>query len=172
MWLRRWSAPWAWAVNRASLSPGSKPVCRVRRPSVPVCCSWTRTTCPPSCRRPSWAFAYRYGAVPYELNLRVEKVLPRISVTELVDAELQTNQVLVNWQGRFQIDDAGLFQLRVTIPAPYEVRTIQGQADWRCRSGRGRFVPSRGRGGRHVDRESLAECVRSGRPVDPTDRAP
>ena len=31
---------------------------------------------PESLRAASWGFAYRYGAVPYELTLRVEKVLP------------------------------------------------------------------------------------------------
>lgn len=82
---------------------------------------------PQSLRAAAWAFAYRYGAVPYELSLRVEKVLPRISVTELVDAHLDTNQMLLNWQGVYQIDDAGLFQLRVDIPDGFDVRSIQGK---------------------------------------------
>ncbi len=83
---------------------------------------------PPSLRESTWEFAYRYGAVPYELDLRVEKVLPRISVTELVDAELTSDRLMLNWQGLFQIKDAGLFQLRVEIPAGFEVRSIVGKA--------------------------------------------
>ncbi len=82
---------------------------------------------PKSLSGSKWAFSYRYGAVPYELTLRVEKVLPRISVTELIDAELNTNRLTLNWQGVFQIEDAGVFQLRVEIPTDFEVRTIQGK---------------------------------------------
>ncbi|MFO7906614.1 MAG: hypothetical protein R6U98_28415 [Pirellulaceae bacterium] len=83
---------------------------------------------PRSLQDSSWTFAYRYGAVPYDLTLRVEKVLPRISVTELVDAELVPDRLTVHWQGLFQIADAGLFQLRLKIPSDFEVRAIQGQA--------------------------------------------
>ncbi len=83
---------------------------------------------PESMRSSNWAFAYRYGAVPYELVLRVEKVMPRISVTELVDAELTTDRLTLTWQGLFQIDDAGLFQLRLEIPEDFEVRSIVGKA--------------------------------------------
>lgn len=75
-----------------------------------------------------WTFAYRYGAVPYELTLRIEKVLPRISVTELVDAALETDQLSLAWRTLFQIDDAGVFQLRIKIPANFEVRDIEGKA--------------------------------------------
>ena len=60
--------------------------------------------------------------------LQVEKVQPRISVTELVDAELNTTEIMLNWQGVYQIEDAGLFQLRVEIPAGFDVRSIQGKA--------------------------------------------
>ncbi len=83
---------------------------------------------PPSLRESNWEFAYRYGAVPYELALRVEKVLPRISVTELVDAELASDRLTLNWQGLYQIKDAGLFQLRLEIPTGFEVRSIVGKA--------------------------------------------
>ncbi len=83
---------------------------------------------PERLRSSKWAFSYRYGAVPYELTLRIEKVLPRISVIELIDTELNTNRLTLNWQGLFTIEDAGVFQLRVEIPADFEVRSIQGKA--------------------------------------------
>ncbi len=83
---------------------------------------------PPDLRSSNWEFAYRYGAVPYELQLRVEKVQPRISVTELVEAELTSDRLALNWQGLFEIKDAGLFQLRIEIPAAFEVRSIVGKS--------------------------------------------
>ncbi len=82
----------------------------------------------PALRKQQWNFAYRYGAVPFELQLRVEKVKPRISVAELIDAELTTSQLLLNWQAVYTIEDAGVFQLRVDLPDGFEVRTVQGKA--------------------------------------------
>jgi len=81
---------------------------------------------PESLRGTPWQFAYRYGAVPYELVLNVEKVLPRISVTELVEAELTAEKLALAWQGLYTIQDAGLFQLRLDLPDGFEVRTIEG----------------------------------------------
>ena len=82
---------------------------------------------PEGLRDKKWAFAYSYGAVPFELQLRVKKVLPRISVTELIDAELSSDKLLITWQGLFSIEDAGVFQLRVDIPDGFEVRSIHGK---------------------------------------------
>ncbi|MBM4090700.1 MAG: hypothetical protein FJ276_14955, partial [Planctomycetes bacterium] len=73
-----------------------------------------------------WDFAYRYGAVPYELQLRVEKVLPRISVTELIDVDLSSDQLLMTWQGVYTIEEAGVFQLQLDLPDGFEVRSIHG----------------------------------------------
>ena len=73
-----------------------------------------------------WDFAYRYGAVPYELQVRVEKVLPRISVTELIDVDLSSDQLLMTWQGVYTIEEAGVFQLQLDLPDGFEVRSIHG----------------------------------------------
>ena len=81
----------------------------------------------PALRQQQWNFAYRYGAVPFELQLRVEKVKPRISVAELIDAEFTTSQLLLNWQAVYTIEDAGVFQLRVDLPDGFEVRSVQGK---------------------------------------------
>lgn len=83
---------------------------------------------PARLRDTSWTFAYRYGTVPYELTLHIEKVLPRISVTELIDAELATDRITLNWQGLYQIEDAGVFQLRLKLPSEFEVRSVEGKA--------------------------------------------
>ncbi|MHB8863573.1 MAG: hypothetical protein ACYC6N_14320 [Pirellulaceae bacterium] len=82
---------------------------------------------PEGLRGTTWDFAYRYGAVPYELDIRVEKVLPRISVTELVEADLSAEKLVLNWQGLYTIEEAGLFQLRVDLPDGFEVRAVEGK---------------------------------------------
>ncbi len=83
---------------------------------------------PESLRATPWGFAYRYGAVPYELALKIEKVRPRISVTELVEAELSADRLVLDWRGLYTIENAGLFQLRVDLPDGFEVRTLEGVA--------------------------------------------
>jgi hypothetical protein len=83
---------------------------------------------PESLRGGTWEFAYRYAAVPYDLGLRVETVSPRISVTELVEAELSAQRLVLQWQGLFSIQEAGTFQLRLDLPAGFEVRSIEGRA--------------------------------------------
>jgi hypothetical protein len=87
---------------------------------------------PESLRGTKWDFAYRYGAVPYELAVRVDKVLPRISVTELVEADLSTDKLVLNWQGLYTIEEAGLFQLRVDLPDGFEVRAVEGKVIGTC----------------------------------------
>ena len=82
--------------------------------------------------------------------------MPRISVTELVDAELTTDRLTLTWQGLFQIDDAGLFQLRLEIPEDFEVRSIVGKAISGSRRHRSiRIIACRTRG-----RPGLSTCPR------------
>ncbi len=87
---------------------------------------------PESLRSTPWDFAYRYGAVPYELAVSVDKVLPRISVTELVEADLSAEKLVLNWQGLYKIEEAGLFQLRVDLPDGFEVRAVEGKVIGTC----------------------------------------
>ncbi|MHB8970990.1 MAG: hypothetical protein ACYC3X_11245 [Pirellulaceae bacterium] len=87
---------------------------------------------PESLRGTKWDFAYRYGAVPYELAISVDKVLPRISVTELVEADLTAEKLTLNWQGLYTIEEAGLFQLRVDLPDGFEVRAVEGKVISEC----------------------------------------
>ncbi len=86
-----------------------------------------RDEIPEAQRKKKWAFAYRYGALPYTLKLRMETVQPRVSVQQLIDARLQPDRIDVTYVGRFQIDDAGIFQLELEIPDGYQVQSIRGQ---------------------------------------------
>lgn len=79
-----------------------------------------------SLQQSSWGFAFRYGAIPYELDLAVRKVAPRISVTERTQARINAQELAVSYLGEFDIQDAGVFQLAIEIPANYEVRTMEG----------------------------------------------
>ena len=75
-----------------------------------------------------WAFAYRYSALPFELALRVEKVKPRIRTDELVEAYVQPESITLDLLALFDIQQAGVFQLELDIPAGYDVRQVRGQA--------------------------------------------
>ncbi len=75
-----------------------------------------------------WAFAYRYSALPFELALHVEKVKPRIRTLELVEAYLQPESMTLNLLAIYDIQQAGVFQLELDLPAGYDVRHVRGQA--------------------------------------------
>jgi hypothetical protein len=87
-----------------------------------------QTDLPETLRGAQWDFAYRYGTVPFDLAVRVEKVSPRLAVTELVEASLSAERLSLEWQARYTIQDAGVFQLRLDLPDGFEVRTIEGKA--------------------------------------------
>ncbi|MGE3780257.1 MAG: hypothetical protein AB7F89_23915, partial [Pirellulaceae bacterium] len=83
---------------------------------------------PPDLRNSPWSFAFRYAALPFELVLRVEKIKPRIRSDELVEMFLEPEQITVNWLILFDIQQAGVFQLDLDIPAGYTLRQVRGQA--------------------------------------------
>ncbi len=87
---------------------------------------------PEAMRATKWDFVYRYGAVPYELAINVKKVAPRISVAELVEADLSADKLVLNWQGLYTIEEAGLFQLRVDLPDGFDVRSVLGKSIAEC----------------------------------------
>jgi hypothetical protein len=74
-----------------------------------------------------WNFAYRYSALPFDLNLSVEKLLPQIDVEELVEVYLEPNQTTANLLAVLNIQRAGIFQIELEVPEGYEVRTVQGR---------------------------------------------
>ena len=74
-----------------------------------------------------WSFAYRYAALPFELVLSVEKLLPLIEVEELVEVYIEPNQITANLLAILNIQRAGVFQIELEVPEGYEVRTVQGR---------------------------------------------
>lgn len=74
-----------------------------------------------------WTFAYRYAALPFDLMISVEKLLPQIEVEELVEAYIEPNQITLDLLAILNIERAGVFQIELEIPEGYEVRTVQGR---------------------------------------------
>jgi len=81
---------------------------------------------PESLSKGAWRFAYRYVTLPFDLSLRVEEVLPRITVDSLVEASLEPEQLTLDMLAIFNIERAGVFKLELDIPEGYEVRHVRG----------------------------------------------
>ena len=81
---------------------------------------------PTDLRARSWALAYRYAAVPYELVLQVEKLQPRVRATQLVEAVLTPRSLTLQQQLLLEITQAGLFQLEFEVPRGFEVE-VEGR---------------------------------------------
>lgn len=82
---------------------------------------------PAALAKQEWNFAYRYAALPFDLNLSVEKLLPQIDVEELVQVYLEPNQTTADLLAILNIQRAGIFQIELEVPEGYEVRTVQGR---------------------------------------------
>jgi hypothetical protein len=86
------------------------------------------TELPEPLRTTPWDFAYRAAAMPFSLVLEVEAVQPRIEAQQLIEAYVEPNQLVLDVATIFGIEDAGVFQLELAVPAGYEVRRVQGRA--------------------------------------------
>jgi len=87
-----------------------------------------KTELPEALRGGNWAFSYRYASVPFELNLSVEKVQPRILVDSLVEAYLEPEKLSLDMASVYTVERAGVFRLQLDVPAGYEVRQVRGRA--------------------------------------------
>jgi hypothetical protein len=83
---------------------------------------------PPSLAGAPGAFCYRYAAVPFDLQLALEKVQPRILVDSLVEADLQPDRLTLDVLAIYTIQRAGVFRLEWDLPPGYEVRQVRGRA--------------------------------------------
>jgi hypothetical protein len=82
---------------------------------------------PPALSQPHWDFAYRYAAVPFELEFSVEKIQPRIVVESLVEAELRPDRLVESALVVYAVERAGVFRLDLDLPAGFEVRQVRGR---------------------------------------------
>jgi len=82
---------------------------------------------PPALSKTPWSFAYRYGAVPFDLRIQIEKIQPRITTDSLVEVLLEPDKLSIEVFAVYTIEQAGVFQLEMTIPADFEIRHVQGR---------------------------------------------
>ena len=81
---------------------------------------------PPDLRSAAWAFAYRYASVPYELELTIDAVSPRITVDSLVEARLEPQKLTLDLTAFYTIERAGVFKLELDVPEGFELRNVSG----------------------------------------------
>jgi hypothetical protein len=74
-----------------------------------------------------WTYAYRYSALPFDLAISIEKLLPLVEVEELVETYIEPNQITTNLLAVLNIQRAGIFQATLDVPDGYEIRTVQGR---------------------------------------------
>ncbi len=82
---------------------------------------------PPQLAGQVWAFAYRYAALPFELSISVEKIQPRISVTQLVESYLEPELWSIDLLAIYNIEEAGIFQLEFAVPPGFDVLQVRGR---------------------------------------------
>jgi hypothetical protein len=74
-----------------------------------------------------WTYSYRYSALPFDLAISIEKLLPLVEVDELVETYVEPNQITTNLLAILNIQRAGVFQAILEVPEGYEIRTVQGR---------------------------------------------
>ncbi len=74
-----------------------------------------------------WNFVFKYAALPFELKLTAEKLLPRVSVDQVVETSIQPESIFTALHARFTIESAGIFQVNLAIPEGFEVVNVVGR---------------------------------------------
>ena len=70
-------------------------------------------------------FAYRYASLPFDLSLKLKKILPLINVDQLVEVVVQPEQLKIELSAIYDIQLAGVFQLELEIPQEFQIREIR-----------------------------------------------
>ena len=87
---------------------------------------------PPALAKGRWGFAYRFNAVPFDLRIQTEKIQPRILVDSLIEAHLEPEQLTLDVLNLYTIEQAGVFQLEVSVPADFEIRYVRRREAPNC----------------------------------------
>jgi hypothetical protein len=75
---------------------------------------------------PQPAFAFRYLSTPFELVMQVDPVQPRILVDTLAEASLSPEELVTRVAVTYDIQRAGVFELRLSLPDGADVREVEG----------------------------------------------
>ena len=77
----------------------------------------------------AWTFAYRFTSVPYEVKLKLDKVLPTIRVEQFVEAFIEPQSLTLELTSTHKIENAGVFQLEFDVPADFELLQVSGRGE-------------------------------------------
>ncbi len=77
----------------------------------------------------TWTFAYRFTSVPYEVKLKLDKVLPTMRVEQFVEAFIEPQSVTLELTSTHKIENAGVFQLEFDVPADFELLQVSGRGE-------------------------------------------
>jgi hypothetical protein len=83
---------------------------------------------PPSMAAKPWLFSGRYAALPFQLDLRLEALAPRIRVDALTVLSITPDSLEMELQTVHRIERAGVFEIGLLIPEGFEVREVSGHA--------------------------------------------
>ncbi|MDG2468531.1 MAG: hypothetical protein P8M80_04575 [Pirellulaceae bacterium] len=75
----------------------------------------------------NWDLAFRYASLPYQLEMRIEKILPRIIAEQLIEVEVTPQKISATLTIEYDIQKAGVFSTGIKVPIGYEVRSIVGR---------------------------------------------
>ncbi len=74
----------------------------------------------------SWTYSYRCVTVPFEMDVTVEKIQPRILADSVLAVQLETERLRASLVAVFTVERAGVFRLEADVPADYEVLHVGG----------------------------------------------
>ncbi len=83
---------------------------------------------PAALARKEWAFAYQYTSSQFALAVSLEPVTPRIETLQLVEAYLLPELLQVDVHAVYDIQRAGVFRLKYSVPEGFEIEAVRGQA--------------------------------------------
>src|SRR5208283_3868795 len=66
-------------------------------------------------------------SVPFDLELAVKEVSPRITVDSLVEARLEPEKLTLDLTAFYTIERAGVFKLELDVPEGFELRSVTGK---------------------------------------------
>ncbi|MDP6523940.1 MAG: hypothetical protein QGI24_01465 [Kiritimatiellia bacterium] len=73
-----------------------------------------------------WDFSYRYSALPFTVDLSVEKIQPRILVDSLAEVHVQPEELVVDFLAVHDVQKTGVFSLSLLVPKGYDIRDVKG----------------------------------------------
>lgn len=72
-----------------------------------------------------WNLGFRYSTLPHTLTLGIDKIEPQIEVTQLLEYAIRPRRIEANLSAMFDIQEAGVFQVRFQVPETFKIKDIQ-----------------------------------------------